>query len=250
MCGFLTQQIMIITATKKQYESMTDVLDRIRHTFGIPETESMTFAGRLDPLATGIVPVLTGDDVHHKDNWIQADKTYRLEVLIGVSTDTGDLLGVITNTKTEIINNETIKKTLESLHGVHQWPYPWFSSRKVNGKPLWQHFKQGSTDITRPIQENTIYAITLHSIRTIKGAAIQHQALAHTEHQQGDFRQDAINQSWQSWLGGSHNYQNILIDVECSSGTYMRTLAEHIGAQIEVPALAYSIKRTAIKGLN
>jgi tRNA pseudouridine55 synthase len=54
----------------------------------------MTYAGRLDPLACGVLVVLTGEDVHSKEQFLGLDKQYEAEILFGFETDSYDILGI------------------------------------------------------------------------------------------------------------------------------------------------------------
>ncbi len=62
----------------------------------------------------------------------------------------------------------------------------------------------------------------------------------------GDFRQEEIVEKWTEVLQTSHTFAIATIEVACSSGTYMRTLAENLGKKLGVPALALKIVRTKI----
>lgn len=65
----------------------------------------LAYAGRLDPMAEGLLLVLVGDECKRRDHYQKLDKIYEFEVLFGVSTDTYDILGKITSTKHQIPNN-------------------------------------------------------------------------------------------------------------------------------------------------
>ena len=59
----------------------------------------LTYAGRLDPLATGVLVVLIGDECHKKDEYLNLPKEYLVTILFGFATDTYDLMGLVTETK-------------------------------------------------------------------------------------------------------------------------------------------------------
>ena len=63
---------------------------------GISADVPLTYAGRFDPLAEGLLIVLAGTRVHDKDQFSRLDKTYEFSLLLGIGTDTHDLLGMIT----------------------------------------------------------------------------------------------------------------------------------------------------------
>lgn len=86
---------------KKEGETPLECIDRAREEGRIPKNEKATYAGRLDPMAEGLLIVLTGDAVHKKEEYIKLPKEYVVEVLFGVSTDTGDVLGKIEKQNTD-----------------------------------------------------------------------------------------------------------------------------------------------------
>jgi len=73
----------------------------------------MTYAGRLDPLAEGLLLVLTGEECKNKEKYLGLDKEYEVDVLFGFATDTYDILGKVLSaknySKSEIPNENLLK---------------------------------------------------------------------------------------------------------------------------------------------
>ena len=79
---------------KKWGETPLEALERLRVHLGIAKDIPMTYAGRLDPAVEGLLVILVGDECKKKDNYTKLRKTYSAEILIGVATDSYDLLGI------------------------------------------------------------------------------------------------------------------------------------------------------------
>ena len=96
-----------------------------------------------------------------------------------------------------------------------------------------------------PSREVEIYSIENLGIRKIKGSELIKEVLAKIDLVKGDFRQKEITARWSSISQEINDIEFILLKlkVKCSSGTYMRSLAYRIGIDLEIPTLAFSIKR-------
>jgi tRNA U55 pseudouridine synthase TruB len=82
---------------KKLGETPLEALERTRTEHSIAADVPMTYAGRLDPLVEGQMIILIGEECKNKDAYTKLGKTYEFEILSGVSTDTYDLLGLVTD---------------------------------------------------------------------------------------------------------------------------------------------------------
>src|SRR6185436_4759837 len=117
------------------------VVNQVKNKFPQYQKEKIAYAGRLDPLAHGVLLLMIGEETtKQKDNYLNLPKDYEFEVLFGVSTDTYDVLGILQNINChsrEGGNPEIeIKKFLASKLGKQTQTYPPYSSKAVNGKPL------------------------------------------------------------------------------------------------------------------
>jgi len=222
----------------------------------------MTYAGRLDPMANGALLILIGEECKNKDQYLNLDKEYEFEVLFGVSTDTHDVLGLITETDISIRKNITdnaIKRVCETLTGDITLPYPHFSSKTVDGKPLHQWTLEGRVhEIEIPTKASNIYTLRLKKLSTVSVSDLHKEVLKRidtiapvTDPKKAlgaDFRRQDVCASWKDFHDAHTSDSLSVARFSCiaTSGTYMRTLATVIGQELGTVGLAYSINRTKI----
>lgn len=217
-----------------------------------------SYAGRLDPMASGKLLILLGDECKRQRAYTGLDKEYEIEVLIDVGSDTGDVLGIPEYVPQET-RLDTIAKVLCDEHGAHLRAYPRFSSKTVDGKPLFLHTLEGTlNDDCVPEHIEHIYRIqNLESYSISKSdlapqiSALLDRVPRTTEPSKRlgeDFRVDTIRAHWESVFATAQerNFTVLRLRVTCASGTYMRSLAGRIGNALGTKALALSIKRTKI----
>lgn len=237
----------IICYEKKYGETLAVMLDRFKSEYPEHQEQKITYAGRLDPMASGLVILLTGDDVHRKEEFLKQNKVYEVEFILGVETDTYDILGRMLSQDS---HSETItQKFLDDFTGLFKQPYPAFSSKTVEGKPLFQWFREGLIDtIEIPTNMVEITRIELLEDRTISIDDFKSALMKVIQGVLGDFRQEAILQDWQGYFSNLNQlHVNIhKIRVEASSGTYMRSLVHRIGQQVGSGAVSVHIKRVSI----
>ena len=89
----------MIVANKELGETPLECIERARIELGLDANMPMTYAGRLDPLASGKLLILMGEECKEKEKYLGYDKEYEIEVLFGIKTDTGDALGQITEVR-------------------------------------------------------------------------------------------------------------------------------------------------------
>jgi tRNA pseudouridine(55) synthase len=214
-----------------------------------------SYAGRLDPMASGMLLVLLGDECKKKDEYIGLDKEYEIEILLGVGSDTGDILGIVhaASPVSAPLDQDLITKVLKTEIGSHSLPYPAFSSKTVGGKSLFMYALEGSINsITIPEHIETIYDIKFLGLEEVPLDTIKERISSllarapksdEPSKQLGaDFRIDAVRSSWDV----SFEPVVVKLRVSCGSGAYMRTLAQRIGQALGTEALALSIHRTRI----
>ena len=73
----------------------------------------MTYAGRLDPMASGVLLVLAGEETKNKDKYLGLDKEYDFEILFGFATDTYDILGKVIKARNLIAKKEDLEKIIQ-----------------------------------------------------------------------------------------------------------------------------------------
>lgn len=218
----------------------------------------LSYAGRLDPMAEGKLLVLIGEECKKQKAYTGLDKEYEIEVLLDIGSDTGDVLGLVeymgVNTNPD---KKTLTRVLRRECGKHMRAYPKFSSKTVEGKPLFLHALQES-NAEAPLHEEYIYSIRLLGARNISETLLRQEVeekLAHTPTSDepskalgADFRIKDVRESWKQVFerAGEREFLALSLRVSCGSGTYMRTLAGRIGEALFTSALALSIKRTKI----
>ncbi len=243
----------VITLYKNRGETPLECLERFRIENPEYKDEKMTYAGRLDPLAEGLLLVLTGEECKNKEKYLGLDKEYEVEILFGFSTDTHDILGMVKDKKEYKKLEKIDKNFLKQFTGVFSQKYPAFSSKTINGETMFNLAKSGELN-EDDIPEKDV---EIKSIDLLKQYSISHEDLEtyikrSIDLVNGDFRQEEIYKEWQLTLDDSdmEEFQAIAIKVKCTSGTYMRILADNIGKKIGIPAIALNIIRTKIKNYS
>lgn len=226
---------------------------------GIP----LAYAGRLDPMASGKLLILLGDECKNQTNYHNLDKEYEFSVLFGIESDSLDVLGRLkTCTKPENLLN--LKEVISKLTGLIELPYPKFSSKTVHGKPLHTWTLEGRLhEIEIPTKTSNIYLLELLKIETINRIKIAKQAREKidtippvTDVRKAignDFRRVDVRADWENIAKNSplpDTYTIATFSCIASSGTYMRTLASVIANKMKTCGLAWHINRTKIGVYN
>ena len=179
---------IIIINKQKDYTS-NDVVQIVKKIF----KQKVGHTGTLDPMATGVLPVLVGKGTLLSKYLINHDKIYTATLKIGMKTDTGDITGNVIEQKEcdaqILMNEEKINKALNSFVGKQKQIPPMYSAIKVNGKKLYEYARSGQNVEIAP-RKIEIYNMKLISI--------------------------------------SKEQKEITFRVSCSKGTYIRTLCEKI----------------------
>ena len=196
----------IIIVNKEKNWTSNDVVQKIKGIFH----EKVGHTGTLDPLATGVIPVLVGKGTLLSKYLINHDKEYIATIKLGEKTSTGDSEGEIIEQKNidDIILNEVfVKTTLKKYEGkIIQIP-PIYSAIKVNGKKLYEYARKGQ-NIEIPKRNIEIYEIELISI--------------------------------------SKEDMTIKYKVHCSKGTYIRTLCEDIAKELGTVGFMKELQRIKV----
>lgn len=220
----------------------------------IPEVRdvSVTYAGRLDPLAHGVLILLAGDAISQRDEYLQMPKQYSFTALFGVQTDTYDYLGMLQEKRNNVLGSDVksyVNSFVSNHLGKQTQKYPPYSSKPVNGKPLFQWAREGKLDeIFVPEHEIEIYDFNVTSIESIQKDMLLHQIIRNITKVKGDFRQKAIKNRWKQFINKAEQSEFTIANftVSCSSGTYVRSLANDLGNELGCGAIALNIQRTAV----
>ncbi|HTZ00198.1 MAG TPA: tRNA pseudouridine(55) synthase TruB [Rhodocyclaceae bacterium] len=165
--------------------------------------------GTLDPLATGLLPLCFGEATKFAGELLDADKTYRATVQLGVTTDTADAEGLVLRTRPVVLAEGQLEAVLQRFLGESEQIPPMHSALKRDGKPLYEYARQG-IELERAARRVVIHRLTL------------------------------------LWQQG----ERFEIEVACSKGTYVRTLAADIGEALGCGAHLAALRRTGIGTLD
>ena len=171
---------------------------------GILGTRKLGHSGTLDPMATGVLPVFCGGASKAVDLQLDHTKAYRAVLRLGQRTDTGDVTGTVLETAPVTAGEQELLAVLPQFLGPRMQTPPMYSAVKINGQPLYKAARKGQT------VERTPRPITIYNIEYL----------------------------------GSPAPDEYTIRVACSKGTYIRVLAEEIGAALGVPATLAALRRT------
>ena len=236
----------VVAIYKRRGETPLQALSRLRVEKSELVNETLSYAGRLDPLAEGLMLVLIGEENKNREKYLGLDKTYVAEILCGASTDTHDLLGLVTEVGLKEITLEKFTESIDSFVGKFTQKYPAFSSKTVGGVQLHELSRKGEI-VEIPEHEVSLYGAEIISHKKITGKDVLENALFLADLVLGDFRQKEIKERWEMSLNsGEIDFNLFEVELKVSSGFYVRQFAHDLGKKLGVPALAYSIKRTKV----
>lgn len=204
--------------------------------------------GTLDPMAEGVVLVLVGDERFSKDKYSDLEKEYMFELALGLTTDSLDLLGLISKKgpfPVESLSPEKVSEILGSFKGDYQQTTPLFSARRVKGKSLFWYGREGVKPDKRPVIKGNIYQIQLERIYSSTLEHLSRTAIKRISRVKGDFRQPEITSQWEKLATTPLPYPLVIIKVRAvvSRGIYIRQLASEIGEKLGYPAVVTSLVR-------
>jgi tRNA pseudouridine55 synthase len=191
-----------------------DVVAQARH---ILNRERVGHAGTLDPFATGLLVLLVGRATRLTQFLSGLEKEYEAIIRLGFATDTADITGKPLSDPHEGQNwtKEQIEEALASLRGdIDQVP-PMYSAKKQGGRKLYELARKGEEVERQPVR------VRIHEFEPMKP-----------------------KEEWlKDNLDGTFDFE---MRVVCSSGTYVRTLAEDLGKQLNVGAHLAELRRTRV----
>ena len=191
----------VILVNKHKGVTSHDIVFKIRRLYG---TKKVGHTGTLDPLATGVLPVLIGRGAKAAEYLLSENKAYRAEITLGLTTDTEDITGnVLSKSDTLPSKNQFFEACKHFVGEIEQVP-PMYSALKVDGKKLCDLAREGKI-IEREKRKITIFKIEPQVIDEEKGI--------------------------------------YSLYVECSKGTYIRTLCADIGAYLGCGAAMSELER-------
>ncbi|OAH97703.1 tRNA pseudouridine(55) synthase TruB [Methylomonas methanica] len=162
--------------------------------------------GALDPLATGLLPLCFGEATKVSALMLDDDKCYQVTIQLGVMTDTGDSEGkIVAEMPVPALDGERLQACLQHFTGPIEQVPPMYSALKHQGKKLYELAREGKT-VDRQARAITIYELHLLSVDAEAG--------------------------------------QLTLDVFCSKGTYIRSLAEDIGHWLGTCGTVTALRRT------
>ena len=172
-------------------------------------TKRVGHTGTLDPMATGVLPILIGRATRLCSYVLEADKRYTAGVRLGVTTDTLDITGEVLSQCEPSVSDEQLTDALRFFTKTYDQIPPMFSAIKKDGVRLYDLARQGK-EIEREPRTVTVHGIELKY----------------------------------------RNGNDFVIDVHCSKGTYIRSLADDIGKLLGCGATLISLRRTDAAGFS
>lgn len=167
--------------------------------------------GTLDPMATGVMTVMLGNTTRFIELLPSHDKAYTASFRLGTVTDTLDITGNVLETRRVDSTAEQVREALKSFEGeINQLP-PMYSAVSVNGQRLYDLARQG-IEVDRKPRQVTVYSIEMLS----------------ADEDNGEYS----------------------IAVECSSGTYIRTIIADLGEKLGCGAVLTDLRRTKANGFS
>lgn len=178
---------------------------------GLSGQRKIGHTGTLDPMATGVLPLLLGCATRAESLLPDTDKTYEAGFQLGLTTDTEDSSGKVLSKRQSSFSRETVEQALSPFRGdILQVP-PMYSAIRKDGRRLYDLARQG-IEVEREARSITIYEFSLLSFDE--------------ENQKGSLK------------------------IRCSSGTYVRTLCADLGETLGCGAVMTSLRRTAACGFS
>ncbi len=195
----------ILNINKPKGMTSFDVIAKLRR---LLNTKKIGHTGTLDPDATGVLPVCIGKATKVSELIMGRDKCYIAQITFGIETDTQDAQGTVVNQAKNVeINELELKRIVESFIGEYEQIPPMYSAIKIKGKKLYELAREGK-EIEREARRVYINSIKITDIDLNK------------------------------------EFPTARIEVNCSKGTYIRTLCYDIGKKIGSGAHMSSLIRT------
>lgn len=198
----------ILCVDKPQGFTSFDVIAKMR---GILQMKKIGHAGTLDPMATGVLPLLVGNATRACDVLPSEDKRYTAGFLLGQTTDTQDITGTVLSKQKVSVTQQQVIQALQAFQGEIMQIPPMYSAVQVQGKRLYDLARQGK-EIVREPRRVVIYSLEL---------------LEYDE----------------------KSAQGVL-DIRCSKGTYIRTICHDLGQNLGVGGVLCSLRRTESAGFG
>lgn len=202
----------IINVNKPYGLTSHDVVARMRKILGMKQ---IGHTGTLDPMATGVLPICAGKATRVIDYLIH-DKAYRATVKLGITTDTYDMEGQVLTDVLATVDRTRVAECLKEFEGdIEQLP-PMYSAIHYKGKRLYEYARQ-DVSVLDEIPKRKVHVSSIELVEVLN------EDTAHPE---------------------------LVIDVECSGGTYIRSIAYDLGQMLGFGACLSGLVRTKACGFD
>jgi tRNA pseudouridine55 synthase len=163
----------VLNLYKARGETPLQRIERFRKEHKEYKNVPLSYAGRLDPMAEGVLLVLAGDANKKRAEYLGLEKEYTFDVLFGFATDTYDILGVLSDAVTrashKFIKAPLLMEYIAQLSGTQTQKYPPFSSKPLEGVPLFVKARKGEINqFELPEHQIEIYAASLVGMKRVK----------------------------------------------------------------------------------
>ena len=216
----------LILVYKKKGKTSRNVVENISKKYGVKAGH----IGTLDPMAKGLLPVLVGNTCKLSKYLMEHDKTYLVEMKFGYNTETLDIEGEILEEdksfrENNIVDNEFFDMIIIAMKkelGTKKQIPPIYSAKKLNGKKLYEIARKDKEKAIEMAKEKA-KEITIYNMYDI-----------------------SLKELW------DNNPKDIVLSfkVECSSGTYIRSLVRDIAENMGTIAIMTDLRRIAVGNYN
>ncbi len=238
-----------IVGYKKAGEHPLDLLKKIKKQYPALADKKIAYAGRLDPLAEGVVLFVVGEELKNFESYLKLDKEYEAKIVFGFSTDTYDILGISKKGEEKKPDVSEVIKTLERFEGDFEFTFPPFSGYKIKKKPLfWWALQNRLSEVKMPQKKVQIYSIEMLESGFIKKEKLERDILKKIKAVKGNFRQDEITKNWEKIFEEEKRKEFLFLKarIACSSGCYIRSIADEIGKETKLGAALLHLKRNKV----
>lgn len=247
---------MILTIWKPYGITSIQLIKQYQKEYDI---KKITCVGRLDPLAQGELKILTDSDTKKMKDYLCKNKIYNFDLILGIETESHDCLSEIKNIDNELKEtNETILKKIKDFTKTYTTQsFPLVSSFVISHdghkEPLWWFYRNGYRNIQLPEKKIEIYNLNVNYIKKEKLKDITKKFMERINTikdtcNKNEFQVEDRIKQWNkvNESSGNLNILRINIDINVSSGFYVRRFCHDFGKYLNSFGIAFDITRTNI----
>lgn len=222
--------------------------------------DSVCYAGRLDPMASGKMIILTNKDTKNVNKYLNHDKLYNFDLIIGIDTKSHDCLSEINEIKEISFKKEELICKLSTFikdYTVQKYPIVSNYTIKHNGikKPLWWFYTNGYLDVELPSKNVTIYDSKINNIQTVPLNTLIYKfinriKLIDNEKTIVELKTSTIIKQWKNNVNNKIQLIVVNMELTVSSGFYIRQFCNDFGKYIGGGAIAFDITRNDLFNLH